>query len=61
MKMETLESIKQLVAELEVDTNKFFQKGNNSAGTRARKTSQSIKAALQQLREEIINHRKSQA
>jgi hypothetical protein len=61
MKMETLESIKQLVAELEVDTNKFFQKGNNSAGTRARKTSQSIKAALQQLREEIINYRKAQA
>lgn len=59
--METLESIKQLVAELEVDTNKFFQKGNNSAGTRARKTSQSIKAALQQLREEIINYRKAQA
>ena len=59
--MDTLESIKQLVAELEVDTNKFFQKGNNSAGTRARKTSQSIKAALQQLREEIINHRKAEA
>jgi hypothetical protein len=59
--MDTLESIKQLVAELEVDTNKFFQKGNNSAGTRARKTSQSIKAALQRLREEIINHRKVQA
>jgi hypothetical protein len=58
--MDTLESIKQLVAELEVDTNKFFQKGNNSAGTRARKTSQSIKAALQRLREEIINHRKVQ-
>lgn len=59
--MDTLESIKQLVAELEVDTNKFFQKGNNSAGTRARKTSQSIKAALQRLREEITNHRKVQA
>jgi hypothetical protein len=58
--MDTLESIKQLVAELEVDTNKFFQKGNSSAGTRARKTSQSIKAALQRLREEIINHRKVQ-
>jgi len=59
--MDTLEIIKQLVAELELDTNKFFQKGNNSAGTRARKTAQSIKATLQQLREEIINHRKAEA
>lgn len=57
--METLENIKKLFEELEVDTTKFFQKGNNSAGTRARKTAQSIKAALQTLREEIITQRKN--
>jgi hypothetical protein len=59
--MDTLERIKQLVAELELDTNKFFQKENNSAGTRARKTAQTIKATLQQLREEIIAHRNAEA
>ncbi len=58
--METLSKIKEAIAELELDTNKFFQKGNNSAGTRARKTAQNVKALLQQLRTEIIADRKSQ-
>jgi len=57
--METLEQIKKLVASLEVDTTKFFTKGNDSAGTRARKTSQDLKALLQQLRSEIIAERKT--
>ena len=40
--METLEQIKTLVEELSVDTTKFFG-GNNSAGTRARKSAQDLK------------------
>jgi len=55
--METLEKIKLLVEELSVDTTKFF-KGNNSAGTRARKLAQDIKTQLQTLRNEILQERK---
>ena len=56
--METLEQIKSLVEELSVDTTKFFG-GNNSAGTRARKSAQELKALLQQLRGEILEHNKT--
>lgn len=57
--METLEQIKTLVEELSVDTSKFF-KGNNSAGTRARKMAQDIKNLLQKLRTEILDERKKE-
>ena len=55
--METLEQLKVLMEELSVDTTKFF-KGNKSAGTRARKLSQDMKALLQQLRGEILENKK---
>jgi hypothetical protein len=55
--METLEQIKALVETLSVDTTKFYT-GNKSAGIRARKVSQELKAAVQQLRTEILNHTK---
>ena len=55
--METLEKIKVLTGSLSVDTTKFYA-GNKSAGTRARKTAQEIKAALQTLRAEILESRK---
>jgi hypothetical protein len=55
--METLEKIKTLTEELSVDATKFF-KGNKSAGTRARKTAQDLKALLQTLRNEILDERK---
>lgn len=55
--METLEKIKTLTEELSMDTTKFF-KGNNSAGTRARKLAQDIKSLLQTLRNEILEERK---
>lgn len=57
--METLEQIKVLVEELTVDTTKFF-KGNKSAGTRARKSAQELKALLQKLRGEILEHKKTE-
>ncbi|MDA9016403.1 histone H1 [bacterium] len=56
--METLENIKTLVETLSVDTNKFYA-GNKSAGTRARKTAQELKALLQDLRGEILDHKKT--
>lgn len=57
--METIEKIKTLTEELSVDTVKFF-KGNNSAGTRARKLAQDLKNLLQTLRLEILEERKKQ-
>ena len=34
--------------------------GNKSAGTRARKTAQELKALLQKLRAEILDHKKTE-
>jgi hypothetical protein len=56
--METLENIKSLVETLSVDTTKFYA-GNKSAGTRARKTAQELKALLQDLRGEVLEHKKT--
>ena len=55
--METLEKIKTLVETLSVDTTKFYA-GNKSAGTRARKHCQELKALAQQLRGEILESKK---
>ena len=56
--METLENIKSLVETLSVDTTKFYE-GNKSAGTRARKSAQELKALLEELRGEILDHKKT--
>ena len=58
--METLEKIKTLTEDLNLNVTKFF-KGNKSAGTRARKTAQDLKALLQTLRSEILDERKKEA
>jgi hypothetical protein len=55
--METLEKIKAIVETLSMDTSKFFS-GNKSAGTRARKQCQELKALTQQLRAEILSAKK---
>ena len=57
--METLEKIKELTELLSVDATKFY-KGNKSDGTRARKSAQELKDALQQFRKEILEHSKSE-
>jgi len=56
--METLNKIKSLTEGLTTDVAKSY-KGNYSAGTRARKTCQDIKALLDTLRKEIIEIRKN--
>lgn len=55
--LSTIEQIKVKTEELSVDTLKF-QKGNKSAGTRARKLAQELKSLLQTLRQEILESRK---
>jgi len=57
--METLEKIKELTEVLSVDATKFY-KGNKSAGTRARKSAQELKALLQKFRGEILEHKKNE-
>jgi hypothetical protein len=58
--METLEKIKTLTETLSSETTKFFEKNNNSAGTRARKAAQEIKELMQVLRKEILAHNKTE-
>jgi hypothetical protein len=57
--LSTIEQIKVKTEELSVDTLKF-QKGNKSAGTRARKLAQELKTLLQTLRGEILETRKNE-
>jgi hypothetical protein len=56
--MKTLEKINSLNEELNLNVTKFLG-GNKSAGTRARKTSQELKALLQTLRGEILETKKN--
>ena len=48
--MEKFEALKQLIAEIETDVTKFYEKGNKSAGTRIRKAMQQVKALAQEIR-----------
>lgn len=53
--------LEELLKEVEILKNEYekFQKGNKSAGTRARKSLQSIKKIAQDLRVEIQDSKKS--
>jgi hypothetical protein len=51
--MSRIDQMKSLLAELEPDMVKFYEKGNKAAGTRARKTLQEIKKVSQEIRLEI--------
>tara|TARA_B100000073_G_C23416176_1_gene445260 strand:+ start:437 stop:610 length:174 start_codon:yes stop_codon:yes gene_type:complete len=57
--METLNKIKEIVENLSVDTTKFFDNGNKSAGIRARKNAQQVKNLCQDLRKEILEANKA--
>jgi len=57
--METVEKIKEMADTISVEAAKFY-KGNKSAGTRARKTAQELKALLQTFRVEILNESKKE-
>jgi hypothetical protein len=56
--METLTQLETLVTSIKVDTEKFFDKKNRSAGIRARKAAQELKIILQVLRKEILEESK---
>ncbi len=46
-------ALKDLVMSLESDFSKFYDKGNNAAGTRVRKGMQELKNLAQDIRKEV--------
>ena len=57
--MSRIEEVKELISELEPDMEKFYEKGNKAAGTRARKTLQELKKLAQEVRLEIQDMKNS--
>ena len=57
--MENFETLKTLVANLEEDSVKFYEKNNKAAGTRVRKGCQDIKNLCQTMRIEVSELKKT--
>jgi hypothetical protein len=57
--MSHYDEMKALVESLGDDVDKFYNKGNKTAGTRARKTLQDIKTLAQTMRTEIQDSKKT--
>ncbi|MDE0471823.1 MAG: histone H1 [Ekhidna sp.] len=51
--MKRFEQLKSMVEALEADFEKFYDKGNNAAGTRIRKGMQDMKNLAQEIRLEV--------
>jgi len=51
--MEKFQKVKELVAAIETDAEKFFNAGNGAAGTRLRKGMQDLKVLAQEIRTEV--------
>jgi hypothetical protein len=51
--MEKFTQVKNLIASLEADAEKFYSKGNSAAGTRVRKGMQDLKNLAQAIRLEV--------
>ena len=51
--MQKFQDLKNLIASLENDADKFYSKGNSAAGTRLRKGMQELKNVAQQIRAEV--------
>ena len=56
--MELIEQLENLMEALKADSEKFFEKGNKSAGVRTRKGAQDMKKLLQDLRKEVLTQNK---
>ena len=48
--MKKFEELKTLIASIELDADKFYNKGNSAAGTRVRKGMQDLKNLAQSIR-----------
>ncbi|HLT80442.1 MAG TPA: hypothetical protein VKZ86_05390 [Cyclobacteriaceae bacterium] len=51
--MQKFQELKDLIASLESDIDKFYNKGNSAAGTRVRKGMQELKTIAQSIRAEV--------
>jgi len=51
--MNRFEQVRDLITSLEGDFEKFYDKGNNAAGTRVRKGMQELKNLAQEIRIEV--------
>lgn len=51
--MEKFSKLKELVASIEADADKFYNSGNGAAGTRVRKAMQDLKGLAQEIRTEV--------
>jgi len=61
MEQNSLTRFKELVTEFEADYLKFTEKGNKTAGTRARKALQEIRNLSKEIRTEISATKKTTA
>ena len=59
--MEMYQKLQQLVASLEEDFRKFYEKENNAAGTRVRKGMQDLKALAQEIRANVQDKKNTNA
>lgn len=56
--MELFDELKALIAEMEGDVNKTYNKRNKSASIRVRKNLQEVKRLAQEMRQDISKYRK---
>ena len=59
MSCNKLDQLITLLEEVKVDFHKFYEKGNNAAGTRVRKAMQEVKAAAEEIRVDVQNTKNS--
>lgn len=59
--MEKFEQIKALIEQTQGDVEKFFDKGNGTAGTRVRQAMQELKKLAQELRVEVQETKNNKA
>lgn len=57
--MENFNELKALIANMEEDVTKFYEKDNKAAGVRVRKTLQEIKGLAQTMRVEVSDKNKA--
>jgi len=51
--MENFNDLKAMIAGMEEDVTKFYEKGNKAAGVRVRKALQDVKTLAQNMRQEV--------
>jgi hypothetical protein len=59
--MERIEELKALIVEIEAEADKFYTKGNKAAGTRLRKSCQTLKNLAQEIRVDVSEKKKTEA